>query len=129
MEETRLGHVHDPAHGSYMHESLCYDLAQKAWELFQSIEKAGGWHKGYELFMQSVKAVKQSRLQKIKDGDTLLVGVNQFVNPDVRKAKILPRPKLNNRTGKPIDARSFTKAVEQANAGQLIPMPLSRKDT
>ena len=37
MEESHLGHVQDPAHGSYTHEQLSLELAQTAWTLFQEI--------------------------------------------------------------------------------------------
>jgi len=43
MEESHLGQVHDPAFGSYWHESLTDRLAQKAWSLFQTIEAQGGF--------------------------------------------------------------------------------------
>ena len=42
MEESRLGHVQDPAYGSYFHEKLTHDLAMAAWAEFQSIEERGG---------------------------------------------------------------------------------------
>lgn len=43
MEESHLGHVSDAAHGSYWHEAITDQLAQKAWKAFQKIEAAGGW--------------------------------------------------------------------------------------
>ena len=42
MEESHLGVVGDPAHGSFFHERLTEDLAQAAWARFQSIEAGGG---------------------------------------------------------------------------------------
>ncbi|MBL4870409.1 MAG: hypothetical protein JKX72_05595 [Robiginitomaculum sp.] len=121
MEETRLGHVIDPAHGSYMHESLTHELAHKAWSIFQKIEAIGGWEDGFDWFMTEVKSTNMERLRKIKDGETLLVGVNQYVKPDVRKAKTLPHPKIKKRTGKIIQANEFSKAIAQASDGYLLP--------
>ncbi|WP_371398059.1 methylmalonyl-CoA mutase family protein [Fretibacter rubidus] len=42
MEESHLGHVSDPAYGSYFHERMTEDLGQAAWSKFQEIEAAGG---------------------------------------------------------------------------------------
>ena len=42
MEESHLGVVGDPAHGSYFHERLTEDMAQAAWSRFQDIEAGGG---------------------------------------------------------------------------------------
>lgn len=43
MEESHLGQVSDPALGSYWHENMTDQLAQKAWIAFQNIEASGGW--------------------------------------------------------------------------------------
>ncbi len=40
--EAGLERVQDPAAGSYLIESLTHDLAEKAWSLFQEIERSGG---------------------------------------------------------------------------------------
>lgn len=42
LEECRLGHVADPAGGSWFVEKLTRDLADKAWALMQQIEAQGG---------------------------------------------------------------------------------------
>jgi methylmalonyl-CoA mutase len=42
LEECRLGHVADPAGGSWFVEKLTRDLADKAWEIMQAIEGRGG---------------------------------------------------------------------------------------
>lgn len=49
MEESHLGHVSDPAFGSYFHERMTTDLAQGAWAKFQEIEASGG----IDLYMSS----------------------------------------------------------------------------
>lgn len=43
MEESHLGLISDPAFGSYWHENMTEQLAQKAWQAFQNIEASGGW--------------------------------------------------------------------------------------
>lgn len=42
LEECRLGHVADPAGGSWFVEKLTRELADKAWALMQQIEAQGG---------------------------------------------------------------------------------------
>ena len=42
MEESHLGQVSDAALGSYWHENMTQQLAQSAWQTFQTIEAAGG---------------------------------------------------------------------------------------
>lgn len=42
MEESHLGQVSDAAHGSYWHEHMTDQIAQSAWQTFQTIEAAGG---------------------------------------------------------------------------------------
>ena len=122
MEETRLGHVNDPAHGSYMHETLTHNLAANAWDIFQKIESLGGWKNGCGWFKEEVSITNNSRQQKIKDGEILLVGVNQFTKADVRKADVLPRPQTKQRSGKMMDTADFKTAIAQANDGHLIPL-------
>jgi methylmalonyl-CoA mutase len=122
MEETHLGHVQDPAHGSYMHESLTHDLAEKSWEIFQDVENRGGWFKAFDWFMEQVKSTETLRAEKIKNGDIKLVGINQYVKPDVRKAKTLKRPSITKRSGEIINARDFETAVQQAKNGHLLPL-------
>lgn len=122
MEETRLGHVSDPAHGSYMHETLTHELATKAWEVFQKIENLGGWERGKDWFMTEVAATNNERLRKIDTGEILLVGVNQYTKPDVRKAEVLPHPKIKQKSGDHINANNFEEAVAQAHDGRLLPL-------
>ena len=42
QEESSLGRVADPVGGSWYVESLTDELARKAWDLFQEIERTGG---------------------------------------------------------------------------------------
>jgi methylmalonyl-CoA mutase len=125
-EETHLGHVHDPAHGSYMHESLTHELAQKSWSIFQGIEERGGWFTAFDGFMETVKQTEKTRNEKIQSGEALLVGINQFVKEDVRTADVLPRPVLKprsgkTRSGKPVQADHFPDAIAQIKAGNILP--------
>ncbi len=124
MEETHLGHVHDPASGSYMHENLTQNLAKKAWEIFQHMEGLGGWARAKDWLLSEIKSMDDRRTDKINNGDILRVGVNQFVKPDVRKAEVLPRPVIKSKTGNIINTDDFDEAVQQALDGYLVPMSM-----
>ncbi|MGB1963977.1 MAG: methylmalonyl-CoA mutase family protein [Candidatus Puniceispirillales bacterium] len=41
-DEARIDQVADPAHGAHTLEAMSQSLAQKAWQIFQKIERAGG---------------------------------------------------------------------------------------
>ncbi|MEE9273118.1 MAG: methylmalonyl-CoA mutase family protein [Robiginitomaculum sp.] len=122
MEESHLGHVEDPACGSYTHESLTHNLAAKSWNIFQNIEARGGWFKAFDWFFKTVKKMEKQRNAKIENGEILRVGINQFVKADVRKTKTIPRPKIKPRTGNIIEARNFEQAIKQAKNGCLSPL-------
>ena len=121
MEETRLGHVSDPANGSYMHETLTHNLAEKAWKIFQHMESLHGWPNAQDWFVAQIKTANDIRTQKIKDGDILLVGVNQFAKSDVRRAEILSRPVIKPKSGKMIQSVFFKEAIFEASNGYLLP--------
>jgi len=128
MEESHLGHVNDPAYGSFMHEkheNLTQALARKSWEIFQDIERRGGWFNpdAQSWFNVQTHEANTRRTEKIASGDILLVGVNHFTKPDVRKAPTLKRPAVPARSGANIDATTFEDAVGQADEGHLLPVP------
>jgi len=80
QEETGITDVVDPWGGSYMMESLTQDMADKAWELIEEIEAAGGMAKAIETGMPKMKieeaaARKQARIDK---GEDVIVGVNKY---------------------------------------------------
>tara|TARA_R110002072_G_scaffold25932_5_gene86320 strand:+ start:4732 stop:6888 length:2157 start_codon:yes stop_codon:yes gene_type:complete len=81
QEETGITKVVDPWGGSYMMESLTQDIADKAWELIQEVEEAGGMAKAIETGMPKLRieeaaARKQARIDR---GDDVIVGVNKYI--------------------------------------------------
>ncbi|MCF6275131.1 MAG: methylmalonyl-CoA mutase family protein [Robiginitomaculum sp.] len=122
MQESHLGQVSDPAGGSYTHETLTHELAKTAWGIFQEMESLGGWAVAQNWFHKQIKSAHKIRMDKIKNGETLLVGVNQFVKPDVRKAEILKRPKTKSKSGTEIEADNFSGSITQVQDGYLLPM-------
>lgn len=80
QEETGITKVVDPWAGSYLIESLTQDLADRAWELIQEVEEAGGMAKAIETGMPKLKieesaAKKQARIDR---GEDVIVGVNKY---------------------------------------------------
>jgi methylmalonyl-CoA mutase len=80
QEETQICRVVDPWAGSYYVESLTHELAHKAWDHIQEIEKLGGMAKAIEtgipkMRIEEAAARKQARIDANKD---TIVGVNKF---------------------------------------------------
>ncbi len=122
MEESHLGQVNDPASGSYTHETLTYALAKSAWGIFQAIESRGGWADAHDWFKDQISVAHKTRMAKIENGEILLVGVNQFTKPNVRKAEILSRPKILPKSGTEINSDNFAGAISQISDGKLLPL-------
>ncbi|AZA11442.1 methylmalonyl-CoA mutase family protein [Corynebacterium gerontici] len=82
LEESHLGHVIDPAGGSYYVEKLTDQLAEKAWGLFQEIEAKGGFRRAVEsgevkaLLDASNEAVRKDVAHRVKK----LTAINEFPN-------------------------------------------------
>jgi methylmalonyl-CoA mutase len=79
-KETDVTKVVDPTGGSYYIESLTAELAEKAWELIEEVEKLGGMTKAIEsgipkMRIEQAAAAKQARIDSGKD---VIVGVNKY---------------------------------------------------
>ncbi len=91
QEESGITNVVDPWGGSYMMESLTQDIADKAWELIEEIEAAGGMAKAIETGMPKLRieeaaARKQARIDK---GDDVIVGVNKYTLDEEEYVEVL----------------------------------------
>jgi methylmalonyl-CoA mutase len=96
-EESHLGKVTDPASGSYLHESLSAGLADKAWQMFQDIEKQGGLAQSLETgwLQGQIASSREARLAEIADGREVILGVTKFADPDPKALEVDgPWPKL-----------------------------------
>jgi methylmalonyl-CoA mutase len=79
-KETGVTKIVDPLGGSYYLESLTAQLAEKAWDLIQEVEKLGGMTKAIEsgipkMRIEQAAAAKQARIESGKD---VIVGVNKY---------------------------------------------------
>ncbi|MBA6412332.1 methylmalonyl-CoA mutase [Parahaliea sp. F7430] len=91
QEETGITKVVDPWGGSYMMEKLTQDIADKAWELIEEVEQAGGMAKAIETGMPKLRieeaaARKQARIDR---GDDVIVGVNKYQTDDASEVEVL----------------------------------------
>ena len=80
QEETNVIRSVDPWAGSYYIESLTHDIARRAWDLIEEIEKLGGMAKAIEtgipkMRIEEAAARKQARIDSHKD---TIVGVNKY---------------------------------------------------
>jgi methylmalonyl-CoA mutase len=80
QEETHICNVIDPWAGSYLMERLTQDMADKAWEIIEEVEKMGGMTKAVDsgwakLKIEASAAEKQARIDSGKD---VIVGVNKY---------------------------------------------------
>ena len=91
-EECGFAEVTDAAGGSWYVESLTIELAKKAWELFQEVEKRGGMAVALrEGFPQSAVAVSaKARLDAVSKRREAVLGVNLFPNP--AETPLAPNP-------------------------------------
>ena len=80
QEETNVTRGVDPWAGSYYVESLTNEIAHKAWNLIQEVEKLGGMAKAIEtgipkMRIEEAAARKQAR---IDSGNDTIVGINRY---------------------------------------------------
>ncbi|MCC6234747.1 MAG: acyl-CoA mutase large subunit family protein [Verrucomicrobiales bacterium] len=81
--ECHLAGVADPAGGSWYVESLTAELAEKAWAMFQEIERQGGMHRAMAAGwpQAQVEAVQAKRREQVERRRESVVGVNVYANP------------------------------------------------
>ncbi len=80
QQETDICREVDPWAGSYYVESLTNELAEKAWELIEEVEKLGGMAAAIETGVPKMRIEEASaRTQaRIDSGNQIIVGVNQY---------------------------------------------------
>ncbi len=94
QEESSLGRVADPVGGSWYVESLTDELARKAWDLFQAIERTGGLVAALTngTFQKNVGAAAAARSDAIAKGRNELTGVSVFPLLGADGVKVTPYP-------------------------------------
>jgi methylmalonyl-CoA mutase N-terminal domain/subunit len=105
--ESGVADVVDPLAGSYYLESLTADIVALATALMAEVDDAGGSVAAIASgWMQSRIAESSYRAQQaIERGETVVVGVNRFAEPDAAAA--------------PIDLQRIDPAIEREQIGRL----------
>jgi methylmalonyl-CoA mutase len=110
-EESNLDKVSDPAAGSGGYEALTNEFCERAWDLFQHIEKEGGLHKALASgsFQSRVAETRARRRDRVARRLDPLTGASEFpileevsvsvlkplpLSPETEDAKTLPRIRL-----------------------------------
>ncbi len=80
QQETQITRTVDPWAGSYYVEKLTHDIAHKAWELIEEVEKLGGMAKAIEtgipkMRIEEAAARKQARIDSSKE---TILGINKY---------------------------------------------------
>jgi methylmalonyl-CoA mutase len=110
-EESNLDKVSDPAAGSGGYEALTSEFCERAWDLFQQIEKQGGLHKALASgsFQSRVAETRARRRERVARRLDPLTGASEFPileevsvsvlkplppSPETEDARTLPRIRL-----------------------------------
>ncbi|MFC8045732.1 methylmalonyl-CoA mutase family protein [Nocardia sp. NPDC057353] len=82
LEESHLGHVHDPGAGSWYIEDHTAQLAEAAWEFMREIEAAGGYRAALAsgLLAERIGATRAARDADVAHRRFAVTGVNEFPN-------------------------------------------------
>lgn len=80
LEESHVGRVLDPAGGSWFVEDLTKQLAERAWQHFQSIESHGGFVDAHDYLAAQIGELAARRADDIAHRRIAITGVNEFPN-------------------------------------------------
>ncbi len=80
LEESHVGRILDPAGGSWFVEDLTEQLAQQAWQHFQSIEKRGGFVDASDYIVGQIGEIAAQRTDDVAHRRTAITGVNEYPN-------------------------------------------------
>lgn len=96
-EESFFDKVSDVSAGSYFIEHLTLTLAEKAWELFQSVESKGGFIKAFQAgFIQDeIEKLALLKKQAVKEVRDVVVGTNKYQN---QQESLVSLPDNNSQT-------------------------------
>jgi methylmalonyl-CoA mutase len=119
-EECDLARVADPAGGSYYVEWLTDQVAHRAWNLFQEIEKRGGMAKadaaGYP--QELVAETARTRADALAKRRAVIIGVNQYPNIRELRPDRTVRPSRHSREAEPFERLRDAAAAFAERTGQ-----------
>jgi len=142
QEETGMCDVADPWGGSYMMESLTDEMADKAMQIIQEVEDAGGMTEyiGSGLAKLRIEESATKKQGRIDSGQDVVVGVNKYClegkdhkeqqdvlqidNSSVRAQQIAQLDKLKSER----DENEVRKALERLESSARLERSTSRGD-
>jgi methylmalonyl-CoA mutase len=80
LEESHVGRILDPAGGSWFVEDLTDQLANQAWQTFQTIEQHGGFVDAHDYIAGQIAEIAARRADDIAHRKTAITGVNEYPN-------------------------------------------------
>jgi methylmalonyl-CoA mutase len=100
QEESHLHRVLDPAGGSWFLEKLTRDVAEKGWEIFQSIEREGGMLAALlsDSIREQLDTAYTPRAKNIASRKEGITGVSEFPNLSEQRVQHAPPDKAALRT-------------------------------
>ncbi|MDR1767301.1 MAG: methylmalonyl-CoA mutase small subunit [Propionibacteriaceae bacterium] len=100
-EEAGVGRVNDPAGGAFFVENLTDQLAEKAWAVFQEVEKLGGMAQALASGQVAAKIaeVKAERDKRLANRKLPITGVSMFPRDEEVEIEVRPRPAAPARGG------------------------------
>nr|WP_157049689.1 methylmalonyl-CoA mutase family protein [Thalassobacillus sp. C254] len=92
QEEAHIGKTADAAGGSYYIETMTNELAEKAWKLFQEIERKGGMTKAIEngAVQKRVEDISSRKEIDINHRKKVFVGTNQYPDIEENPVSVIP---------------------------------------
>ncbi|MBP2704059.1 methylmalonyl-CoA mutase small subunit [Microbispora sp. RL4-1S] len=118
-EEAHVAKVADPAGGSWYAERLTADLAARAWELFQEIERAGGMAAALGgLIPERLAGARDRRAGDVAHRRFPITGVSEF--PDLAERSPSRRP------GAGLAGGALTGGTAGGAAGGTAGLPVTR---
>jgi methylmalonyl-CoA mutase len=117
IEEANLHRVADPAAGSGAIEYLTEQLCEKAWSLFQEIERAGGSFAALKvgLIQKAIAKVRAEREANIASRKDSVIGTSDFPDLSEEKVAVLDAakaPSAGRPPGEPIEPLSRFRLAE-----------------
>ena len=92
QKECQLDRVIDPAGGSWYVETLTHELAERAWTLFQEIEKRGGMaaamNQGWP--QAEVARIAAEKLNNVARRRDCIIGTNAYANINEKRLESRP---------------------------------------
>ncbi len=121
QEETGIPQVIDPWGGSYMMETLTQEIAEKARQFMQEIERAGGMIRAIEqgipkLHIDRAAAAKQARIDR---GEDVIVGVNKYPAPHNNQDDQVELLEIDNQNVRSSQIKRLTSLRSQRNARKV----------